>query len=81
MTTDLAEFVIRQLKTAKDDNEVEAVIAASVKDISGGSKGYFDKLEELIDLISPLDCNSQQWHNFRIALICLREQAMKFAEA
>ncbi|MVT10564.1 hypothetical protein [Chitinophaga tropicalis] len=81
MTSDLAEFVIEQLKIAREDKEVEAVIAASVKDVNGGSKGYFNKLEEVIGRISPLDCNSRQWRNFRVALICLRNQAMRAVEA
>jgi hypothetical protein len=67
--------VIDQLKQAVNDTEVEAIISASA-DITGNRKLYFERLEALIENISPLDCNSQQWRNFRIARISIGKLAM-----
>jgi hypothetical protein len=65
-----ALLVIDQLKQAVNDTEVEAIILASAE-ITGNRKLYFERLEALIEEISPLDCNSQQWRNFRIARISI----------
>jgi hypothetical protein len=67
--------VIDQLKQAVNDTEVEAIISASAE-ITGNRKLYFERLEALIENISPLDCNSQQWRNFRIARISIGKLAM-----
>lgn len=67
--------VIDQLKQAVNDTEVEAIISASAE-ITGNRKLYFERLEALIEDISPLDCNSQQWRNFRIARISIGKLAL-----
>ena len=67
--------VIDQLKQAVNDTEVEAIISASAES-TGNRKLYFERLEALIENISPLDCNSQQWRNFRIARISIGKLAL-----
>ncbi len=67
-----ALLVLEQLKQAVNDTEVEAIILAFAEN-NGNSKLYFERLESFIENISPLDCNSQQWRNFRVARICIRK--------
>jgi flavoprotein len=70
-----ALLVIEQLKQAVNDMEVEAIVSASAE-ASVNKKAYFEKLETLIENISPLECNSQQWRNFRIARIHLGQLSL-----
>lgn len=65
-----ALLVLEQLKQAVSDIEVEAIILAFAEN-DGDRKLNFERLEALIENISPLDCNSQQWRNFRVARICI----------
>lgn len=65
-----ALLVLEQLKQAVNDTAVEAIILAFAEN-NGNRKLYFERLESFIENISPLDCNSQQWRNFRVARICI----------
>jgi hypothetical protein len=69
-TSEQALLVFEQLKQAISDTAVEAIILAFAEN-DGDRKQNFEQLEALIDHISPLDCNSQQWRNFRVARICI----------
>lgn len=65
-----ASQVIEQLKQAASDTEVEAVVIAFAES-TANNKVYSEELEALIESVSPLECTSQQWRNFRIARITL----------
>ncbi|SHN46054.1 hypothetical protein [Chitinophaga sp. CF418] len=65
-----ALLVIDQLKQALSDTEVESIISAFAEN-TANNRIYSERLESLIENISPLECNSQQWRNFRIARICI----------
>lgn len=67
-TSEQALLVIEQLKQAVSDTEVGGIIAAFAEK-TANNRIYLERLEILIDNISPLECNSQQWRNFKIARI------------
>jgi len=65
-----ALLVIEQLKQAVSDTEVGSIISAFAEN-TANNRIYFERLETFIERISPLECNSQQWRNFRIARISI----------
>jgi hypothetical protein len=72
-TAELASKIIVQLKDAKDDGAVEALLDASLKEMEA-SKISIKQLEEKLEGVSPLDVDSVQWMNLRYTRIYLRKQ-------
>jgi hypothetical protein len=72
-TEELASKIIVQLKDAKDDDAVEALLDASLKELEA-SKISIRQLEERLEGVSPLDVDSVQWMNLRYTRIYLRKQ-------
>lgn len=72
-TSELASKIIVQLKDAKDDTAVEALIDASLKEMET-SQISIKALEEKLDGVSPLEVDSVQWMNLRYTRIYLRKQ-------
>lgn len=64
---------LAELKEAADYQTVDALISQSIENV--GSEvligPFLAQLEERLEDISPLDCNSTQWSCYRYALICL----------
>ncbi|ACU63787.1 hypothetical protein [Chitinophaga pinensis] len=67
-TSEQALSIIEQVKQAINDTAVEAIVFAAAE-IASNKKALFEQLEALIGKISPLECTSQEWRNFRIARI------------
>jgi hypothetical protein len=67
-TSEQALSVIEDVKQAISDTAVEAIVSAAAE-IATNRRLLFEQLESLIGKISPLECDSQQWRNFRIARI------------
>lgn len=72
-TEELASKIIVQLKDAKDDDAVEALLDASLKELES-SKISIRQLEERLEGVSPLEVDSVQWMNLRYTRIYLRKQ-------
>ncbi|SFW86954.1 hypothetical protein [Chitinophaga sancti] len=72
-TEELASKIIVQLKDAKDDGAVEALLDASLKEMEI-SKISLRQLEERLEEVSPLEVDSVQWMNLRYSRIYLRDQ-------
>ncbi|WP_343670607.1 hypothetical protein [Chitinophaga sp.] len=72
-TAELASKIIVQLKDAKDDGAVEALLNASLKEL-GASRISIRQLEEKLEEVSPLEVDSVQWMNLRYTRIYLRKQ-------
>ncbi|MBW8684978.1 hypothetical protein [Chitinophaga rhizophila] len=79
-TSEQALSVIEQIKQAINDTAVETIVAAAAE-IASNKRLLFEQLEALIGNISPLECDSQQWRNFRIARINLSTQLRREALA
>lgn len=78
-TAELASKIIVQLKDAKDDDAVEALLDASLKEMEV-SKISIRQLEERLEGVSPLDVDSVQWMNLRYTRIYLRKQEEELEE-
>ncbi|OMP76550.1 MULTISPECIES: hypothetical protein [unclassified Chitinophaga] len=72
-TAELASKIIVQLKNAKDDGAVEALLDVSLKEMEA-SKISIRQLEEKLEEVSPLEVDSVQWMNLRYTRIYLRKQ-------
>jgi len=76
MTLDEFVFsIFEQIKSAKSYPEVDQIISNSLNSISKNefiTKQYVLQLEDLLDTISPLECDSTQWSSLRYALISVR---------
>ncbi|PSL49750.1 hypothetical protein CLV51_1011085 [Chitinophaga niastensis] len=74
-----ADYVLQMMaafNAAKDYTQVDNIIAAAEKDNNILFKGCLIQLQEKIEALSPLDCNSSQWSIYRYALMCLRRSSM-----
>jgi hypothetical protein len=82
-TDDYALLIFEQLKSAKDYGQVESILTASVKNMTAEKKNgfiierYISKLQLVLETLSPLNCNSVEWSNYRYALIYLRKLSAK----
>ncbi len=82
-TDDYALLIFEQLKSAKDYGQVESILTTSVKDMTAEKKNgfiierYINKLQLILETLSPLDCNSAEWSNYRYALIYVRKLSAK----
>lgn len=74
-TSEQALSVIEDIKKAFNDTTVEAIVSAAAE-IATNKRLLFEQLDLLISKISPLECDSQQWRNFRIARINLGKLLM-----
>lgn len=76
MTTDeQAALIIAQLSTAKDYTQAKEILSAAEKDHQQLFKDILTSLQEKIENLSPLDCNSLQWSIYRYALMCVRRHS------
>lgn len=77
MTTDeQAALIIAQLSTATDYTQADQILSAAEKEHQLLFKDILTFLQEKIENLSPLDCNSSQWSIYRYALMCIRRHAM-----
>jgi hypothetical protein len=71
-TEEYASQIVDQLKTAENNTDVEAIIERNTQLI----KRCFNKLQDLLENLSPLAFNSTQWSCFRYAKMYLRRQEL-----
>ena len=72
-TEEHALQIIAALGTATDYPQADEVLAAAKTGHPGQFKEIFASLEEKIENLSPLECNSLQWSIYRYALMCVRK--------
>ncbi|MGO4289523.1 hypothetical protein [Chitinophaga sp. RAB17] len=72
MTTDEhALLIVAQLGTAKDYTQADQILSAAEKNHQLLFKDILTSLQEKIENLSPLDCNSSQWSIYRYTLMCI----------
>lgn len=77
MTTDeQALLIIAQLSAAKDYMQADEILATVEKEYTSLPKDLLTSLQEKIENLSPLECNSLQWSNYRYTLMCIRKRTM-----
>jgi hypothetical protein len=74
MTTDgHALEIIAQLGTITDYQQADQLLATIKKEHAALYKEIFTSLQEKIENLSPLECNSLQWSIYRYALMHVRK--------
>ncbi|MCW3466742.1 hypothetical protein [Chitinophaga nivalis] len=70
--------IIEQLKTAKDADNVAAIITQVVANTNNGTlpNQTVTALQQHLEKVSPLDCESTEWRNYRHALMFLNKKTM-----
>jgi len=74
-------LIAGQLKMAQHNEQVEVLILQSIAAIEKKEgadlvKPFLIKLQDWLEALSPLDCDSTQWSCLRYAVIYLRESLM-----
>jgi hypothetical protein len=72
-TEEHALQIIAALSIATDYSQADGVLSAAKAGQPGRYKEIFTSLEEKIENLSPLECNSLQWSIYRYALMCVRK--------
>jgi hypothetical protein len=78
MTTDEhALQIIAQLSTATDYQQADELLLSVKKEQAVLYKEIFTSLQEKIETLSPLECNSLQWSMYRYTLMHVRKCTME----
>lgn len=78
MTTDEhALQIIAALSTATNYAQADQILSAAEETHQQLFKKIIPSLQEKIENLSPLNCNSLQWSIYRYTLMCLRKRNMQ----
>jgi hypothetical protein len=72
-TEEHALQIIAALSIAADYSQADHVLSKAKTEHPVQFKDIFTSLEEKIENLSPLECNSLQWSIYRYALMCVRK--------